>query len=188
VDVIVDGRAVEALVQREGGLFEGRLEGVAEGARYKFRLDATRYRPDPVSRFQPEGIHGPSVVVDPSRFVWTDGEFAGHAPGELVFYEIHIGAFTPAGTFEAIIPHLSRLADLGVTALQLMPIAEFPGSRPTRRTGDRAACGAWSTRATRAASRCFSTSCTTTSDRRGTASPTTGHTSRIVTPRRGVRR
>jgi maltooligosyltrehalose trehalohydrolase len=129
VDVIVDGRAVEALVQRDGGLFEGRLEGVAEGARYKFRLDGTRYRPDPVSRFQPEGIHGPSVVVDPNRFVWTDAEFAGHAPGELVFYEIHVGAFTPAGTFEAVIPHLARLADLGVTALQLMPIAEFPGSR-----------------------------------------------------------
>ena len=129
VDVIVDGRAVEALVQREGGLFEGRLEGVAEGARYKFRLDGARYRPDPASRYQPEGIHGTSVVVDPSRFVWTDGEFAGHAPGELVFYEIHVGAFTPAGTFEAIIPHLARLVDLGVTALQLMPIAEFPGSR-----------------------------------------------------------
>ena len=129
VDVIVDGRAVEALVQREGGLFEGRLEGVAEGARYKFRLDGARYRPDPASRYQPEGIHGTSVVVDPSRFVWTDGEFAGHAPGELVFYEIHVGAFTPAGTFEAIIPHLARLVDLGVTALQLMPVAEFPGSR-----------------------------------------------------------
>ena len=97
----MDGRAVEALVQREGGLFEGQARGVAEGARYKFRLDATRYRPDPGSRFQPEGIHGPSVVVDPNRFVWTDGEFTGHAPGELVFYEIHVGAFTPAGTFEA---------------------------------------------------------------------------------------
>jgi|GEM_PF-5498644 len=81
VDVVVDGRAVEALAPREGGLFEARLEGVAEGARYKYRLDATRYRPDPVSRFQPEGIHGPSVAIDPNRFVWTDQEFAGHAPG-----------------------------------------------------------------------------------------------------------
>jgi len=106
VDVVVDGRAVEALVPREGGLFEARLEGAAEGARYKYRLDGTRYRPDPASRFQSEGIHGPSVVVDPNRFVWTDQEFAGHAPGDLVFYEIHVGAFTPAGTFEAIILHL----------------------------------------------------------------------------------
>src|SRR2546428_6052462 len=129
VDVVVDGRAVEALAPREGGLFEVRLEGVAEGARYKYRLDATRYRPDPVSRFQPEGIHGPSVVIDPNRFVWTDQEFAGHALGDLVFYEVHVGAYTPAGTFEAIIPHLPRLADLGVTALEVMPVAEFPGSR-----------------------------------------------------------
>jgi maltooligosyltrehalose trehalohydrolase len=129
VDVVVDGRAVEALVPREGGLFEARLEGAAEGARYKYRLDGTRYRPDPASRFQPEGIHGPSVVVDPNRFVWTDQEFAGHAPGDLVFYEIHVGAFTPAGTFEAIILHLPRLVDLGITALELMPVAEFPGSR-----------------------------------------------------------
>ena len=129
VDVIVDGRAVETLVAREGGLFETKLDGVAEGVRYKYRLDGTRFRPDPVSRFQPEGIHGPSVVVDPSRFVWTDQEFAGHAPGELVFYEIHVGTFTPAGTFEAVIPHLARLVDLGITALELMPVAEFPGSR-----------------------------------------------------------
>src|SRR4029450_10255894 len=125
VDVIVDGRAVEALVQREGGLFEGRLAGAAEGARYKFRLDPTRYRPDPASRFQPEGIHGPSVVVDPNRFVWTDGEFGGHALGELAFYEVPVGTFTPPGTFEAIIPHLARLVELGVTAIELMPIAEF---------------------------------------------------------------
>src|SRR2546426_180758 len=129
VDVVVDGRAVEALVPREGGLFEARLEGAAEGARYKSRLDGARYRPDPASRFQPEGIHGPSVVVDPNRFVWTDQEFAGPAPGDLVFYETHVGAFTAAGTFEAIILHLPRLVDLGITALELMPVAEFPGSR-----------------------------------------------------------
>jgi len=129
VDVVVDGRAIEALAPREGGLFEAVLEGVAEGARYKYRLDAARYRPDPASRFQPEGIHGPSVVVDPSRFVWTDQEFGGHALGDLVLYEVHVGAFTPAGTFEAIVPHLARLVELGVTALELMPVAEFPGSR-----------------------------------------------------------
>src|SRR5207245_2598409 len=129
VDVVVDGRAIEALTAREGGLFEVTLEGLAEGARYKYRLDATRYRPDPASRFQPEGVHGPSVVVDPNRFVWTDQEFAGHALGDLVLYELHVGAFTPPGTFEAIVPHLARLVELGVTAVELMPIAEFPGSR-----------------------------------------------------------
>jgi maltooligosyltrehalose trehalohydrolase len=116
VDVVVDGRAIEPLHARDGGIFDATLEGLAEGARYKFRLDATRYRPDPASRFQPEGVHGPSVVVDPTRFVWTDQEFSGHALGELVFYELHVGAFTPPGTFEAIIPHLARLVELGVTA------------------------------------------------------------------------
>src|SRR5881409_1538860 len=129
VDVVVDGRAVEALAPRESGLFEANLDGVAEGARYKYRLDATRYRPDPVSRFQPEGIHGPSVAIDPNRFVWTVQEFAGHLAGDLVFYEIHVGVYTPAGTFVVFIPHLPRLVDLGVTALEVMPVAEFPGSR-----------------------------------------------------------
>ena len=68
VDVTVDGRSTESLVPRGDGLFEARLEGVVEGARYRYRLDGERYRPDPVSRYQPEGVHGPSVVVDPGRF------------------------------------------------------------------------------------------------------------------------
>src|SRR5207245_8313009 len=123
VDVVVDGRAVEALAPRESGLFEANLEGVAEGARYKYRLDATRYRPDPVSRFQPEGIHGPSVAIDPNRFVWTDQEFAGHAPGDLVFYEIHVGAFTAAGTFEAVTLPPPRLPHPATTAPRLSPRA-----------------------------------------------------------------
>src|SRR5205809_1280151 len=129
VDVTVDGRSTEPLAPRGIGLFEARLDGVVEGARYRYRLDGERYRPDPASRYQPEGVHGPSVVVDPSRFAWTDQEFPGHAIADLVFYEIHVGAFTAAGTFEAIIPHLDRLVELGVTALELMPVAEFPGSR-----------------------------------------------------------
>src|SRR2546428_11079030 len=102
VDVVVDGRAVEALAPREGGLFEARLEGVAEGARYKYRLDATRYRPDPVSRFQPEGVHGPSGAIEPNRFVRTHPEFRRHAPRDLVFYEIHVGVFKPAGTLQGL--------------------------------------------------------------------------------------
>src|SRR2546428_13873421 len=78
VDVVVDGRAVEALAPREGGLFEARLEGVAEGARYKYRLDATRYRPGPVSRLPPEGVPRPSGGHDPHRFDWTRQAVAGH--------------------------------------------------------------------------------------------------------------
>ena len=129
VDVVVEGRRPEPLTPGAGGLYQATLARVAPGARYHYRLDNARFRPDPASRWQPEGVHGASVVVDPGRFMWTDQDFRGVAPADLVFYELHVGTFTPAGTFEAIIPHLRPLADLGVTALQLMPIAEFPGSR-----------------------------------------------------------
>ncbi|HET7340025.1 MAG TPA: malto-oligosyltrehalose trehalohydrolase [Methylomirabilota bacterium] len=129
VEVIVEGRKPEALVRRDDGVFEATVGGVGAAMRYQYRLDGERYRPDPVSRFQPEGVHGPSVVVDPSRFPWTDQGFRGHALAALVFYELHVGTFTAAGTFEAVIPHLPHLVDLGITALELMPVAEFPGSR-----------------------------------------------------------
>jgi maltooligosyltrehalose trehalohydrolase len=117
------------MAPREDGLFELWLPDVPAGVRYQYRLDGDRYRPDPASRFQPEGVHGPSVIVDPRAFEWTDDSFAGHTPADLVVYELHVGTFTTTGTFEAIIPYLAGLADLGVTAIELMPIAEFPGSR-----------------------------------------------------------
>ncbi|HEU5323512.1 MAG TPA: alpha-amylase family glycosyl hydrolase, partial [Methylomirabilota bacterium] len=129
VEVVLDGRRPQPLTRRDDGLFELMLPGAQAGARYQFRLDGERYRPDPCSRWQPEGVHGPSVVVDPQEFAWTDAGFRGHAAHELVLYELHVGAFTTAGTFEAVIPHLPALADLGVTAVELMPVAEFPGSR-----------------------------------------------------------
>jgi maltooligosyltrehalose trehalohydrolase len=97
--------------------------------RYQYRLDGERYRPDPASRFQPEGVHGPSRVVNPASFPWTDQAFTGHALADLVIYELHVGTFTAAGTFEAIVPRLPNLVELGVTAVELMPVAEFPGSR-----------------------------------------------------------
>ncbi len=129
VDLALEGRRPQPLVRRPDGRFEVSVARLPDGSRYHYRLDGARHRPDPASRWQPEGVHGPSIVVDPRRFVWTDQDFHGHAFADLVFYELHVGAFTPAGTFEAIIPHLPGLADLGITALQLMPIAEFPGSR-----------------------------------------------------------
>src|SRR5438552_10097221 len=129
VEVVIEGRKPEALTGREDGVFERSLPGLGAGTRYQYRLDGERYRPDPVSRYQPEGVHGPSVVVDPARFPWTDQGFRGHALADLVFYELHVGAFTAAGTFEAVIAHLPQLVDLGITAVELMPIAEFPGSR-----------------------------------------------------------
>src|SRR6267378_5362693 len=129
VELVLEGLRPQPLTSREAGLFRVTVARLPEGTRYHYRLDGARRRPDPASRWQPEGVHGPSIVVDPRRFVWTDQDFHGRDFADLVFYEVHVGAFTPPGTFEAVIPHLPALADLGVTALQLMPIAEFPGSR-----------------------------------------------------------
>jgi maltooligosyltrehalose trehalohydrolase len=117
------------LVPAGDGVFAGTVEGVGPGARYLYRLDGRVDRPDPVSRSQPEGVHGPSAVVDPSTFPWTDGGWTGVPLRALVFCELHVGTFTPEGTFDAVIPHLAELAGLGITAIELMPVAEFPGGR-----------------------------------------------------------
>jgi maltooligosyltrehalose trehalohydrolase len=113
-------------VQR--GYHLAHVEGVAPGQRYLYRLDNGPDRPDPASRWQPDGVHGPSAVDDPA-FAWHDEGWRGVALEELVLYELHIGTFTPEGTFDAAIGQLDRLVELGVTALSLMPVAQFPGTR-----------------------------------------------------------
>jgi maltooligosyltrehalose trehalohydrolase len=107
------------------------VDHVAAGATYFYRLGDShgQERPDPASRYQPEGVHGPSQVVDLSGFRWTDVGWKGLPLEDHVFYELHVGTFTPEGTFQAIIPHLDKLAALGVTTIELMPIAQFPGAR-----------------------------------------------------------
>jgi maltooligosyltrehalose trehalohydrolase len=111
----------------------GYHRGVADDApprtRYRFRLDEGEPVPDPASRSQPEGVHGPSAVVDTSSFSWTDDGWFGLPLRDLVIYELHVGTFTPEGTFRAVIPRLDELRDLGVTAVELMPVAQFPGRR-----------------------------------------------------------
>lgn len=102
---------------------------VAPGARYFYRLDGEKERPDPTSRLQPEGVHGPSAVVDPRAFAWGDDGWSGLPLERFVIYELHVGTFTPEGTFDAVIPHLDTLAELGVTAVEIMPVAQFPGTR-----------------------------------------------------------
>jgi len=99
--------------------------------RYLYDLggNGKKMRPDPASRFQPEGVHGPSEVIAPREFKWSDRGWRGLPIGELVFYEVHVGTFTPEGTFEAILPRLRDLKKLGVTAIELMPVAQFPGRR-----------------------------------------------------------
>ncbi|RMH56662.1 MAG: malto-oligosyltrehalose trehalohydrolase [Candidatus Hydrogenedentota bacterium] len=105
------------------------LSGVEEGFRYKFLGDEKILLPDPASRFQPEGVEGDSEVVAPENFSWTDGEWSGRPLEEYVFYEVHTGLFSPSGRFEGIIEALPSLADIGVTAVEVMPIAAFPGER-----------------------------------------------------------
>ena len=110
------------------GYFQAVVDGVSAGALYRYRLDGKKERPDPASRYQPQGVHGPSQIVD-SRFDWKDSEWRGIPLEKYVFYELHVGTFTPEGTFDAIIPRLTILKDLGVTAIELMPVAQFPSDR-----------------------------------------------------------
>lgn len=119
-----------AMEREVGGVHTAIVRGLSPGDLYSYCLDGTRIRPDPVSRWQPEGVHGPSAIVDPSAFLWTDHEWKGRAVRELILYELHCGTFTAEGTFSAIIPYLDYLKnDLGVTAVELMPVAAFPGTR-----------------------------------------------------------
>ncbi len=109
------------------GIFEGRVAPLAEGARYGFLLDGAGPFPDPASRWQPDGVHGLSATVDPRAFMWSDDDWRGPDSRHTVLYELHVGTFTPEGTFAGVIGKLPALADLGVTAIELMPVADFPG-------------------------------------------------------------
>ena len=110
------------------GYHHGVAEGVAPNNLYLYRLDGQQERPDPASRFQPQGVHGPSQVVD-QAFTWQDLEWRGFPLEHYILYEIHVGTFTPEGTFDAILPCLDELKQIGVTAVELMPVAQFPGDR-----------------------------------------------------------
>lgn len=109
------------------GYFSGAVREAAAGARYRFRLDDGKSFPDPASRFQPEGPHGPSEVVAPERFAWTDAAWRGLPLAGQVLYELHVGTFTREGTWAAAARELPGLVELGVTAIQVMPVADFPG-------------------------------------------------------------
>lgn len=104
-------------------------EEIMPGTDYFYQLDNVIERPDPASSSQPHGVHGPSRVIDQSAFKWTDQDWRGHVLGKLIIYELHVGTFTPAGTFAGVIPRLAELKALGITAIELMPVAQFPGER-----------------------------------------------------------
>lgn len=104
-------------------------EGLFAGTLYFYGSEGYVDRPDPASHFQPQGVHGPSQVLDHSTFEWDDAHWSGIPLEEMIIYELHVGTFTPEGTFEAIIPRLDDLCDLGINAINIMPITQFPGER-----------------------------------------------------------
>ncbi|MCC6393877.1 MAG: malto-oligosyltrehalose trehalohydrolase [Bryobacterales bacterium] len=132
VEVVLEsegGGSAHAMAQGVDGFHAATLPGVGAGARYRYRVDGRGPFPDPASRYQPEGVHGPSEVVDWRHFAWTDGGWKGLDLAETVVYELHTGTFTSEGTFAGAAAKLPYLKELGVTAVELMPVADFPGRR-----------------------------------------------------------
>jgi maltooligosyltrehalose trehalohydrolase len=119
------GRTFHALDVEQGGYFSGTANAGA-GTRYRFRVNNNFY-PDPASRFQPDGPHGPSCIVDPAQFGWTDSHWSGITLKGQIIYEMHIGTFTKEGTWQAAAQQLEELARIGITVIEMMPIADFPG-------------------------------------------------------------
>lgn len=117
-----------AMEQDKQGYWQTTVNGVAEGNRYWFIVDDKELLPDPASRWQPEGVHGASAVAG-TAFNWTDGHWKGLAMEDLVIYELHTGLFSPAGNFAGVMQKIGYLQQLGITAIELMPVAEFPGTR-----------------------------------------------------------
>lgn len=121
-------REFHALEPEAGGYFSGLAPSAMAGSLYRFRLDSGETLfPDPASRYQPQGPHGPSRVVDPSAFQWTHGKWSGPDEKRLVIYEMHIGTFTREGTWSAAAREFPELASLGITLIEVMPVADFPG-------------------------------------------------------------
>lgn len=127
IDVVSGDHATQLTAERDG-YFSGVVSSARAGFRYKLRVDGGNAYPDPASRWQPDGPHGDSVVVDPGEFEWTDAGWRGLTDRGQVLYELHIGTLTRDGTYRAAADQLGELAGLGVTAVEVMPLAEFPGA------------------------------------------------------------
>ena len=136
-----EAREVEVLIDRGGrrsqhvcaaehdGLWSAAVAEAGPGDRYGYSLDRGPMRPDPFSRFQPDGVHGSSEIIDPASFTWADDSWPGLDPSQVVIYELHVGTFGTPGTFTGVAARFPELRDLGVTAVELMPLAEFGGAR-----------------------------------------------------------
>ncbi len=130
VELVLEGHASPDVIPMEyqpNGMYQVHVQGVGPGACYWFKIDGAGPYPDPASRYQPLGVHGPSQVIGPSDFSWAGDDFKPPPLRNLVIYELHVGTFTPDGTFLAVIDKLDSLQQLGINVIELMPIAEFPG-------------------------------------------------------------
>ncbi len=127
--IIAPVSSAHAMQKGSDGCWTARLDGIKQGTRYMYIADNGETRPDPVSFFQPDGVHGASCVVDHASFKWTDKRWKGINPADMIMYEMHTGTFTKDGTFEAAAKKTGYLKKLGVNALEIMPVAQFPGSR-----------------------------------------------------------
>ncbi|WP_207515128.1 malto-oligosyltrehalose trehalohydrolase [Longitalea luteola] len=128
VSVVLDAspEVTWPMEKREAGYWCVKVDHVTPGMQYRYKLDNELLRPDPASRWQPEGVHGPSAVVD-TNFSWTDSAWQGIELADMIIYELHTGTFTPEGNFQGIISKLDYLQSLGITAIEILPIAQFPG-------------------------------------------------------------
>jgi maltooligosyltrehalose trehalohydrolase len=127
---LLDRRESIDLTREPLGYWKGLVQDLSPGTRYQYLLNHSLERPDPASRFQPDGVHGPSEILDPNTFTWTDQDWQGLPLAQYIIYELHTGTFTPEGTFDAIIPRLPYLRDeVGITAIELMPVAQCPGMK-----------------------------------------------------------
>jgi maltooligosyltrehalose trehalohydrolase len=128
-EIVSPERQTIPLTKTEQGYWQATASGISPGTSYFYRLREDLQRPDPASHFQPEGVHGPSAVIDHTEFPWSDLSWKGTPLEKMVIYEVHVGTFTAEGTFDACIPRLDNLIDLGVNSIELMPVAQFPGER-----------------------------------------------------------
>jgi len=129
VHIVSPEEKVLPMIQQSQGYWQLQAEGIEPGTLYFYQLDGKSDFPDPASCFQPQGVHKASEVVELDSFSWQDSDWNGVALEEMIIYELHVGTFTPEGTFRAILPRLSDLAELGVNAIEIMPVAQFPGDR-----------------------------------------------------------
>jgi maltooligosyltrehalose trehalohydrolase len=129
VQIVSPAQHLLPMQKDEWGYFKALAEDIEPGTLYFYKLGGEADRPDPASHSQPKDVHGPSEVIAHSQMNWTDADWFGVSLEEMIIYELHVGTFTPEGTFEAIIPRLKELHEFGVNAIELMPIGQFPGNR-----------------------------------------------------------